>query len=105
MHDARGGSRSNAHRAFLGGAIWAAIVLPAVVIFFSIVGFEPARVCVHGHDKPLEGYLVANTRDQVLLLQRKGIRATLTVPGDQVDQLYYGGDEKNVRSCSQMFGR
>jgi hypothetical protein len=71
-------SRSEAQRAFLGGAVWAAMTVPAVIVFFSIVGFEPARVCIRGSDRPLEGDLVANTRDQVLLLQRTGIRAVLT---------------------------
>jgi hypothetical protein len=96
---------SRGQRALLGGAIWAGMTVPGVVVFLSLVGFEPARVCIRGSGQELTGRLVANTGEQVLLLRREDdpeTRSVVTVPGDRVERLDYGGNLGDLPSCSEI---
>jgi hypothetical protein len=96
---------SRGQRALLGGAIWAGMTVPGVVVFLSLVGFEPARVCLRGSGQELTGRLVANTGEQVLLLRREDNperRSVVTVPGDRVERLDYGGNLGDLPSCSEI---
>lgn len=98
---------SRGQRALLGGAIWAGMTVPGVVVFLSLVGFEPARVCIRGSGQELTGRLVANTGEQVLLLRREDdpeTRSVVTVPGDRVERLDYGGNLGDLPSCSEIQG-
>lgn len=65
MHRRRRGIRA--------GLLWAAMALPAAILFSSLVGFERARVCAAGSvegqkEVSIQGRLVADTRDAVLLV-------------------------------------
>jgi hypothetical protein len=100
-----GGQRSLGQRALLGGVVWAGMTVPGVLVFLSLVGFEPARVCIRGSDQALTGRLVANTGDQLLLLRREDhpeVRSVVTVPGDRVERLDYGGDLADLPSCREI---
>jgi hypothetical protein len=100
-----GGKRSRGQRALVGGVVWAGMTVPGVLVFLSLVGFEPARVCIRGSDQELSGRLVANTGEQVLLLRREDhpeVRSVVTVPGDRVERLDYGGDLADLPSCREI---
>lgn len=87
--------RYRAVRGLLAGIIWTAMTLPASILLAGFVGFEQARICLRASPQPIDGLLVASTKEGVLLvqgvLQEKGEKkAVISVPMARVERLDYG---------------
>jgi hypothetical protein len=92
---------SQAERGTSAGLVWAAMALPAALIFACFVGFEDARVCLRGNVPPVEGRLVADTKDAVLLTVDIPEETVVRVPSSQITRLHYGESPDALPSCSK----
>jgi hypothetical protein len=78
-------------RAVAGGAIWAGIALVPAVVFAGGVEFERAQICVSERSTPVQGFLIADTKDRVLLGSNAGdVETVSSFPTRVVRQLQYG---------------
>jgi hypothetical protein len=96
---------SQAERGTSAGLVWAAMALPAALIFACFVGFEDARVCLRGNLPPIEGRLVADTKDAVLLTVEIPEETVVRVPSSQIARLHYGESPDALPSCSKPVQR
>lgn len=78
-------------RAVAAGALWAAMALIPAVMLAGALEFERAQVCVSGSPLPVEGDLVGETSDHVLLATDfEDEESILSLPADQVTKSEYG---------------
>ena len=75
-------------------------------MFAGFLGFEEARVCTRQSDSRVEGRLIADTRDAVLVsvpLTPRGNEfeqeTVVRVPSSQVVRLHYGADTGVLTEC------
>jgi hypothetical protein len=87
-------------RAAAGAGIWVGMALLPAVVFAGGVEFESARICVSGHATAQTGFLIADTKDRVLLGRNDGdIETVSSFPGRVVQRVQYG-DLTGTLDCS-----
>jgi hypothetical protein len=109
-------------RAAKSALLWLGMSFPAAIMFASFIGLEDARVCLRGDSTPVEGTLVADTGDAVLLTRslsvprmdangdpvvdqktgeqlRREDETVVRIPADQLAQLDYGADSAHFPAC------
>jgi hypothetical protein len=78
-------------KAVAGGLVWTGMALVPAVVFAGGVEFERARICVSGKATPITGFLIADTKDRVLLGINKGDSERVSsFPSRVVRHVQYG---------------
>jgi hypothetical protein len=88
-------------KAVAGGLLWSGMALVPAVVFAGGVQFESARICVIGKAAPVRGFLIADTRDRVLVGHNVGDVETISsFPTRVVQQLQYGDIPTTRLTCA-----
>jgi hypothetical protein len=78
-------------KAVAGGLVWTGMALVPAVVFAGGVEFERARICVTGDATAVTGFLIADTKDRVLLGNNKGdVETVSSFPSRVVRHIQYG---------------
>ncbi len=78
-------------KAAAAGGLWAAMALVPALMFAGLLEFEDAQVCTAGSFAPVEGVLVGETPDHLLLATDfEDEESVLSLPADRVTKSEYG---------------
>lgn len=78
-------------KAAAAGGLWAVMALVPAVMLAGLLEFEDAQVCTAGSFAPVEGVLVGETPDHLLLATDFGNEeSVLSLPADRVTKSEYG---------------
>jgi hypothetical protein len=97
IREAGEGKRHRRAGAVVVGLVVSIVTAPIVIGFAPVLGFPDARVCIRDSDPELEGGLVADTSDRVVLIRltegqrgAQGGRTIDSIPADLLERVDSG---------------